>query len=340
MTDQPIVTDAYETKPIIKTRTTVPAYEMSAAAKKKLIRNMLDDGTLVEGIDYGNIPGTDKKVLFKPGAEKMCTEFHLAPSFHGLTVIEDFEKGFFHYRYECNLYDIESKLLVGSGIGSCNSMESKYGFRWVSEAAVPSHIDKATLKQRDGKATEPGFGIDRGETTGQYGKPEAYWKKFRDAIAEGSAIRSEKINKNGKPYEVWTIGAIEYAVPNEDIFTLVNTLDKMGTKRAFIAGALITCNASEFFTQDEEIFGISETDADPATGTALAAVPPKAAKPEPKGILGIDVSLVIQWADGMGHPMGDVRKALGVPEPRKIGTWEGTVEEAKAVCLKAWEVSQ
>lgn len=56
--------------------------------KRKIMTKYVRD-SLIEGIDYGSIKGTSrtgaefnsKKGLFKPGAEKLCSLFHLTPKF-------------------------------------------------------------------------------------------------------------------------------------------------------------------------------------------------------------------------------------------------------------------
>lgn len=45
---------------------------------------------------------------------------------------------------------------------------------------------------------------------------------------------------------------IQYLVPNEDIATLVNTIEKMAQKRAHVAATLNATGASRIFTQDVE----------------------------------------------------------------------------------------
>ena len=208
---------------------------------------------LKEDVDYGKIPGTDKNVLFKPGAERLCSAFKLGPVFEVVSQAEDFERGFFFYRYSCALVHRETGEVYGRGIGSCNSQEGKYGYRWVS--APPSHLDASTLMTRSGNIREPKFAIDSSETGGKYGKPAAHWQQFKDAIANGTARKvPDQKTKAGKPMEVWEIGGLEYRIPNPDIYDLVNTIDKMAQKRALIAATLIAVNASEFFTQDMEDF--------------------------------------------------------------------------------------
>jgi len=123
----------------------------------------------------------------------------------------------------------------------------------MNEAEVPATVDKSTLEFIDGKVSEFGFAVEKGETSGKYGKPAAYWKQFRDAIANKTAVSIKKKTKNGE-MDAWEIGGKLYAVPNHDPSDQVNTIDKMAQKRALVAMVLITTNASDYFTQDMEDF--------------------------------------------------------------------------------------
>jgi len=100
---------------------------------------------LVEGHDFGVIPGTQKPTLLKPGAEKIDKILHLADTYEVLNQIDDWQKGFFHYEFKCRLIVIGTDVVVSEGMGSCNSMESKYRYRWVFESGLPRDIDKETL---------------------------------------------------------------------------------------------------------------------------------------------------------------------------------------------------
>lgn len=203
------------------------------------------------GKDYGEIPGTDKPTLLKPGAEKLCNFFGLTPKFQIVEKKEDWDgdSPFFYYWYKCQLW--RGDHFMGEGDGSANSHESKHRYRWVQESQLPPGSDKSRFEARDGSATEMDFAIEKAETSGKYGKPASYWQAFKDAIANGTAERTQKETKNGKK-PAWKIGASVYRVPNPDIADQVNTLQKMSQKRAFIAATLIGCNASEYFTQDME----------------------------------------------------------------------------------------
>src|ERR1041385_1307682 len=78
-----------------------------------------------QDVHYGVIPGTDKPALLKPGAEILCMVFQLAPDF-----LQDERREGDHLEVvvTCKLYS-PSGALVGSGIGSCSTKESKYAYR-------------------------------------------------------------------------------------------------------------------------------------------------------------------------------------------------------------------
>lgn len=87
--------------------------------------------TLKEGQDYGEVPGTNKPTLLKPGGEKICMLFGLNPEYEFLQTTEDYDKEFFSYNIKCTLY--RNGQAVAQGVGSCNSKEKKYRFINVDE---------------------------------------------------------------------------------------------------------------------------------------------------------------------------------------------------------------
>ncbi|MCH8129898.1 MAG: hypothetical protein IIC70_08375, partial [Acidobacteria bacterium] len=107
---------------------------------------------LVDGHDYGIIPGTNKPTMLKPGAEKIAKLLKLSDSYAVMDSVQDWDKGLFHYTIRCELRDIATCLLVSSGIGECNSKESKYRWRWIwPDDVEPLGLDKATLVSRKTK---------------------------------------------------------------------------------------------------------------------------------------------------------------------------------------------
>ena len=91
--------------------------------------------TLKKGQDYGEIPGTNKPTLLKPGGEKICMLFGLNPEYEFLQTTEDYEKEFFSYNIKCTLK--RNGQAVAQGVGSCNSKEKKY--RYINVDEIPEN---------------------------------------------------------------------------------------------------------------------------------------------------------------------------------------------------------
>jgi hypothetical protein len=215
-----------------------------------------------DGVDFGAVPGTEKKTLLKAGAEKLTTFFGLTKRFLIVEKIEDWTgaehngEPFFYYLYRCQLFHGDQ--LIAESDGSANSFESKYRWRWVGEDGVPPHFNKANLLSKRTSATEFEFAIRKAETGGKYGKPASYWQRWQQAIENGEAQKITKTSNSGKELAAWTVEATSYRIPNEDVPSQVNTLQKMAQKRALVAATLLAVNASEFFTQDLEDFTDAE----------------------------------------------------------------------------------
>lgn len=249
----------------------MPAMEIAEAVNRYQAVALFTRQIMKDGTDFGTVPGTDKPTLLKPGAEKLAAFFGLTPAFEPIEIIKDWTgqdhgEPFFEYQYKCKLY--RGDRLIAEGIGSCNSWEKKYRYRWVSEDEVPFHLNPTNLVSRKSGIIEFEFAINKRETTGKYGKSAEYWDVFETAIAAGDAIKTTRKTSAGKELDAWMVETTVYRVPNEDIFSQVNTIDKMAQKRALVAAVLIGVNASEFFTQDLE-------DMDLETPTIIDVTPTK-----------------------------------------------------------------
>lgn len=88
---------------------------------QEFVKNMM-----VQGQDYGLIPGCNKPSLFKAGAEKLCDIFGFSKQVEVMNRVEDWDKPFLHYEVKVTLTNKRTGLLEAEGIGSCNSMEKKY----------------------------------------------------------------------------------------------------------------------------------------------------------------------------------------------------------------------
>lgn len=213
----------------------------------EFVQKILVEG---DGRDYGIIPGTKQKTLYKAGAEKLCALFSLAVEFEVLEKVEQWEgpEPFFMYTYRCTL--MRHGIACGQAVGSCNSRETKYRYRWVNEHDLPPAVDKALLFSQDGTLWEPCFAVEKAETQGKYGKPIEYWGRFREQIAAGTAVKVTK--KRGKwEGEGWEIGGRMYRLPNPEIADQVHTISAMAQKRALVGAVRVTTGVSNIFVEEK-----------------------------------------------------------------------------------------
>jgi hypothetical protein len=212
-----------------------PAAPSTMTSRAALMRAQIDAETeiralireyvnkhMVEGIDYGVIPGTDKPTLLKPGAEKLVDLFSVEPVYEVTTRIEDWDKGLFHYEMRVRLQERTSGIVRAEGMGSANSREGRYRWR-KGERTCPSCGAAAIIKGKE----EYGGGFLCFAKRGGCGA------KFKD---RDPAILEQVVGK----------------VENDDIFTLVNTVLKMAKKRTLVDGAIALARCSDIFTQDVE----------------------------------------------------------------------------------------
>ena len=100
---------------------------LSAALEKIRGFQGLVRSQLVEGTDYGKIPGCgEKPALLKPGAEKISVLLGLRSRFEIIREIEDWENGFFAYSIRCALATGSGET-VTEGFGLCSTKERRFG---------------------------------------------------------------------------------------------------------------------------------------------------------------------------------------------------------------------
>lgn len=179
-----------------------------------------------EGEHYGVIPGTGTKpTLLKPGAEKLCLLFRLAPHYHS---VEAHDGKHLTIKSACSLHHIPTGQVWGTGEGSCSTKESKYAFR-KGKRACPKcgadAINKSKFPPRGRPNEAPGWYC--------YAKVGGCGVEF---AADDPAITAQETGR----------------VPNEDLADSYNTVLKMANKRSLVAAVLNVTGASDIFTQDLE----------------------------------------------------------------------------------------
>ena len=229
------------------------SYELSVdqvLAQVQKIQGVMSKA-MKEDTHYGTIPGTPKPTLYKPGAEKLCLMFRLCPGYEVLpnTIQRD---DLISYAINCTLYHIPTGRLVASGLGSCNSRESKYRWRQ-GKRSCPECGEEAVIKGKE-----------------EYG---GGWLCFAKKGGCG-----QKWPDGAQAIEGQEVGRIE----NDNPWDLDNTLFKMACKRALIAAALNATAASDIFTQDLEDMRGDEQQGNGQEDTRTAT-PPTTQRQEPKG---------------------------------------------------------
>lgn len=186
-----------------------------------LIQRVMET-VMEEGEHYGVIPGTEKPTLYKAGAEKLCVTFRVRPEYEIMK--EHTDESLVYYRVKCRLIGIHSGIIVGEGVGSCNSNEDKFLWRYTE-----------TLTNRP--------------------VPEEYWKarkagnnKEMTRLLGGPEFRPRKDETTGK----WVIAQRSERVKNDNVLALDNTILKMAKKRAYVDAVITATAASDIFAQDLE----------------------------------------------------------------------------------------
>lgn len=128
---------------------TVEVDSVTSSLQKVSKLQAVIQASLKSGHDYDTIPGTNKPTLLKPGAEKVLMMFGLTSEYEILEQVEDWQKGVFAYTVRCILS--RNGVKITEGLGSCNSKEDKYRYRWVFESDLPAGVDKEALKSNGKK---------------------------------------------------------------------------------------------------------------------------------------------------------------------------------------------
>jgi ribosomal protein S27AE len=180
---------------------------------------------MVDGEDFGTIPGTKKPTLLKPGAETLAAFYGLIAVYEHTTTYGDGVtrpwitvevKTFMHL-------GAADGPIVGEGLGSANSSEAKHKYRTAKrtcpQCGSVGAIGRSKYEDKD---------------TGEKG----WW--CRDCRTDFALADPAIVDQQ--------LGMVE----NPDPSDVENTCLKMAKKRSFIDGTLTTTATSGFFTQDLE----------------------------------------------------------------------------------------
>lgn len=187
-----------------------------AKARYELFKEFVS-AVLVEGRDFGVIPGVEKPTLLKPGAEKIQTFFGLTTEAMLQEQVMDWDKGLFYFRYTTKVY--RHGELLATCDGSANSREPKYRYR-IAGRTCPECGEELRRSKRDA---------------------EWYCWARMGGCGETFPLEDPRIlqQESGK-------------VENPDPAGVINTLQKQAQKRSYVGGVSLASNASDYFTHDVE----------------------------------------------------------------------------------------
>ncbi len=214
-------------------------------------------------IDFSEIGG-GKPTLLLPGAEKLATFFGLTPHMEILTQVLDWTgadhggEPFVMFLIRCHLFDVRG-VEVANMDALCHSQEEHYRWSWVMADDLPEGTDVSLLQSRGAVLSEFAFAVTKAETTGKYGKPPEYWKRFQDAIENGTARKTVRKTKDGKDLAAFEIDDFKYQIPNPRLMDYVHTILRQAEKRAFVAAVKTATGTSAYFTQDLDSLEILDT---------------------------------------------------------------------------------
>ena len=205
----------------VETGSPTPLTVQQVLTHVALIQQIMS-AAMKEGEHYGRIPGCgDKPTLLKPGAEKLCLLFRLAPAYD----VEErqLERGHREYRVTTTLTSIMTQVRIGQGVGSDSTLENKYRFR-----AGPVETTERAV-------------------------PRVYWDLRQDDPAKaqeligGKGFTVKKVDGQG-----WMVAKGGEKVETDNPADYYNTVLKMAKKRALVDAVLTATAASDIFTQDLE----------------------------------------------------------------------------------------
>lgn len=215
----------------------LPVMDIEMAMERNKMLQQFIKGFMKEGDDFGKIPGTGedaKPSLFKSGAEKLNSFFGYVPYYETTEKITDwmgekYGEPLFYWDKVCTL--MKDGTPVGQGNGSCSSWEKKYRYRAAGRVCPSCGSSTSLIKGKAEYERDPEY-KQRGSWVCYEKKGGCNAKYFGD----DPDIMSQHVGQ----------------VANPDIADIINTVQKMADKRAYVAATLTATGASQYFSQDLE----------------------------------------------------------------------------------------
>ena len=181
------------------------------AMERKMILALTEE-VMVEGVHYGNVPGTDKPTLFQPGAQVLAQVFKLAAV---ATVTRETLVPNQHYLFSAKvrIQEIATGDVRSEWFGLCSSMEPQY--RWRKPTTQCPTCGHELFRKKEWFC----------------------WRKKGGCGATFSLDDPKIKTPTGK-------------VENPDIADIWPTCAKMAEKRAFVSAVIVATGSSDLYTVD------------------------------------------------------------------------------------------
>lgn len=245
---------------------------------QRLVMNVLE-----KDVDYGIHPGTDSLALRDPGASKIINAFNCYPD-HKILYSQETNE-IITFQIQANLISRQTDNVVGTGIGSCSTMETKYGFRWVESPEDYGYKREELTRRRRGKYRIPNPEVsDLGNTILKMATKRAEIDACQSLPGVGSALRK-------------LFGSPERKQP--DWASFWGRVAQLGLSEEQVHKMLGVTSVNQWIAQgktlDQAIRAISEKLAAPRAQATKEA--PVAEKSPDEVIEGEGFSINLQWLD-------------------------------------------
>lgn len=284
-----------------------------------------------EGRDFGKIPGTERPTLLKPGQERICTAFGAGMRYEIVEKEIDHDRqnawtktyknrpsksgvsfGVYRYVIRAQVIRLETGEILGEGLGSCSTMESKYIDRprdsentvlkmGKKRAAIDAALSTFGLSDRFTQDVEEMKGAKDGEDA-EEGTPA------RQPLVIDTLEHAKKLPIPGGPKAWGGYGGKEFdAAPTKVLSAIYKWADekiqKAGSEGHEPDGDLIAWKkAAELILKDRNVGG-PKGEASAAEGQAApAAAPAPAEEPAPKRP--VDCCATAKATGGVDHDEG------------------------------------
>lgn len=220
------MTDIIESSAVHLTDYTPPDAMRATLARMQEQMGVMRDffkAVMVEGEDYGTIPGTPTPTLLKPGAEKLCELYGFAINVPTIERDSDRDSGFYRASVIVRLTSRATGATIAEGVGEANTYEGRYRWRNAGRSCPSCGVAGSIIRGKE-----------------EYGGGWLCWKK-KDGCGANFAVDDPAITEQ-------VTGKVE----NDDLHTLWNTIVKMAKKRALVDATISATRSSGLFTQDLE----------------------------------------------------------------------------------------